>query len=113
MLNDTRQRSLRRKLRQRMTAGERTLWSKLRAGRLAGYKFRRQTSIDQYIVDFYCAAAKLILEIDGDVHGFKERRESDRSRQKHLESLGFKVLRFTNGEVKYSIEGVSPSQRMS
>ena len=58
------------------------------------------------IVDFYCAEKKLILEIDGRVHDFYGRNESDLKRQRYLESLGFKILRFTNEEIKGSIEGV-------
>ena len=65
-----------------------------------------RTSIESYIVDFYCAERKLILEIDGSVHLLYEKPESDLNRQKHLERLGFKVLRFTNEEVKNSIEVV-------
>jgi very-short-patch-repair endonuclease len=89
-----------------MTAAEQTLWSKLRSRRLATYKFQRQTSIDQYVVDFYCAEKKLIIELDGDVHGFKQQEIHDRNRQSFLESRGFRVLRFTNDDVKESMEGV-------
>ena len=86
-----------------MTAAEKILWSKLRSRRLEDHKFRRQISIDQYIVDFYCAEKKLVLEIDGDVHGFDRQRQLDQQRQQYLESRGFIILRFTNGEVKNSI----------
>ena len=89
-----------------MTAAEQTLWSKLRSRRLSAYKFQRQTSIDQYIVDFYCAEKKLIIELDGDVHGFKKQTIHDKNRQLFLESRGFRVLRFTNDDVKESMEGV-------
>ena len=89
-----------------MTAGERTLWSKLRGYRLNGHRFHRQTSIDNYIADFYCAERKLVLEIDGSIHLLYEKAESDFRRQQHLEKLGFKVLRFTNEEVKNSVEMV-------
>jgi very-short-patch-repair endonuclease len=89
-----------------MTAAERTLWGKLRSRRLSNHKFQRQTSIDRYIVDFYCAEKKLILEIDGDVHAFNHQRMRDQQRQTYLESLGFTILRFTNDDVKNSIDGV-------
>ncbi len=92
-----------------MTVAERTLWGKLRSRHLGKYKSQRQTSIDNYIVDFYCAEKKLILEIDGDVHGFDRQRWLDQKRQHYLESRGFTVLRFTNVEVKDSIEGVLTS----
>ena len=58
------------------------------------------------MVDFYCAEKKLIWEIDGSVHLFYGKPESDLKRQNYLEKLGFKVLRFTNEEVKNSIEMV-------
>jgi very-short-patch-repair endonuclease len=106
MLNDPPQRSRRRLLRRRMTAAERTMWSKLRGNRLHGHRFHRQTSIDNYIADFYCSEKKLVLEIDGSIHLFYEKGESDLKRQQYLEQLGFKVLRFTNEEVKNSIEVV-------
>jgi very-short-patch-repair endonuclease len=106
MMNDELQKNRRRSLRRHMTAAERTLWGKLRSRRLENHKFQRQTSIDQYIVDFYCAEKKLVLEIDGDVHGFNRQRRLDQKRQQYLESLGFTILRFTNEEIKNSIEGV-------
>ena len=66
----------------------------------------RQTSIEKYVVDFYCAEKKLILEIDGSIHLLYGKPESDLIRQRFLEKLGSKVLRFTNEEVKNSIETV-------
>ena len=89
-----------------MTGAERTLWVKLRSRSLAGYKFKRQISIDQYIVDFYCAEKRLVLEIDGTVHGFYQQRQHDQERQIDLESRGFTVLRFTNAQIKNSIGAV-------
>ena len=62
--------------------------------------------MEGYVVDFYCPEKKLILEIDGSVHLFYGKPESDLKRQDYLERLGFKVLRFTNEEVKNSIEMV-------
>ncbi len=106
MLNNPEQKSQRRSLRRRMTTAERTVWSRLRSSRLSRYKFRRQTSIGTYIVDFYCAKKKLIIEIDGDVHAFSTQECHDICRQKHLELLGFRVLRFTNGEVRDSMTAV-------
>ena len=89
-----------------MTAAERTLWTKLRGYRFNGHRFHRQTSIENYFVDFYCAEKKLILEIDGSIHFFYGKPESDLRRQHDLEALGFRVLRFTNDEIKHSIEMV-------
>ena len=93
-------------LRRKMTAAERSLWVKLRGHRFNGHRFHRQTSIENYVVDFYCAEKKLILEIDGSIHLLYGKPESDLKRQNHLEKLGFKVLRFTNEEVKNCIEMV-------
>ena len=89
-----------------MTPAERTLWAKLRGYRFHGHRFHRQTSIKNYIVDFYCAENKLILEIDGSIHLFYGKPESDLKRQRYLENLGFKIIRFTNEDIKNSIEMV-------
>ena len=89
-----------------MTPAERTLWSKLRGRRFKGHRFHRQTSISNFIVDFYCPDKKLIIEIDGSIHLLYGKPRSDLERQKYIEALGFKVIRFTNEEVKLSIESV-------
>jgi len=106
MLNDSPQKSRRRLLGKKMTPAERTLWAKLRGYRFHGHRFHRQTSIKNYIVDFYCAEKKLILEIDGSIHLFYGKPESDLKRQRYLENLGFKIIRFTNEDIKNSIEMV-------
>jgi very-short-patch-repair endonuclease len=87
MINDSPQKKTRRSLRRRMTAAEQSLWSKLRSRRLAAYKFQRQTSINQYIVDFYCAQKKLIIELDGDVHGFEKQKVHDQKRASNSRNL--------------------------
>jgi very-short-patch-repair endonuclease len=58
-------------------------------------------------VDFYCAEAKLVIEIDGDVHAHPEQARQDEKRSKHLEELGYKIIRFTNDEVLNNLEGVA------
>lgn len=63
------------------------------------YKFRRQYSIGKYIVDFYCQKSKLAIEIDGDSHYQIGAEYKDKTRQKYLESLGIKVIRFTNTDI--------------
>ena len=68
----------------------------MKSGNLGGRKFRRQHSIDNYIVDFCCPSEKLIIELDGDPHGDYIRIEKDITRDKYLEELGFTVLRFEN-----------------
>jgi very-short-patch-repair endonuclease len=67
-------------------------------------KFRRQHAIDGYIVDFYCAAVRLVVEVDGPVNDTQ--READSERQKHLKSLGLRVLRFTNEQVLSDLSNV-------
>jgi very-short-patch-repair endonuclease len=86
------------------TEAEDKLWQHLRNRQLTGLKFRRQHSIERFIVDFYCAEAKLIIEIDGPVHEYSE--EEDVIRQEFLESRGFRVLRFTNEHVFNSLDDV-------
>ena len=94
-----------RELRQPQTPAESTLWNLLRNRNLK-YKFRRQHPIDCFIIDFYCAEAKLLIEIDGASHLEKEQQEYDQARTEYLEALGHKVIRFTNDDVRYNIHAV-------
>ncbi len=84
-------------LRQTMTDAENKLWRQLRAGRFAGYKFKRQAPVGQYVVDFIAASSKLIIEIDGGQH--TERAHEDALRTTFLELQGFRVIRFWNDDV--------------
>lgn len=86
------------------TPAEALLWQALRGRQLGGYRFRRQHAIRQFIVDFYCHDAKLVIEVDGSSHDGAE--EYDAERQLILEALGFRVLRFTNEEVLTSLPAV-------
>ena len=86
-----------RDLRKNATAAERLLWSSLRAGQVAGLKFRRQQPIDHYVVDFFCASMRLVIELDGASH--EDRVRYDINRQQHLESQGLRVMRFHNDEI--------------
>ncbi len=81
------------------------LWSALRKKQL-GVKFRRQHTIGHYIVDFYCAELRLVIEIDGESHFTSEGMVYDEIRDKFLESCGLKVLHFTNQQVMCELEGV-------
>ena len=92
-----------RELRQPQTPAERTLWSRLR-NRQLGPKFRRQHPIGRFIVDFYCAQAKLAIEIDGDTHA--DQVEYDAERTAWLAEQGVRVVRFTNRQVHRQIEDV-------
>ena len=94
-----------RELRQPQTAAEATLWQHLRNRKLT-YKFRRQHPIEFFIVDFYCAAAKLLIEVDGDSHFTEDQLQCDRARTETLESLGYRLIRFTNSDVRYNLSAV-------
>ncbi len=95
-----------RKLRCAMTNSERRLWQRVRRNQLKGYKFTRQKTIGNYIVDFYCPSAKLVIEIDGSQHYLEEGAEKDKIRDKRLADLGLTVMRFSNRDVFTNIEGV-------
>jgi very-short-patch-repair endonuclease len=84
-----------RYLRQNMTVTERRLWLKLRGRQLDGWKFRRQHPIGEYVVDFYCPAARLVIELDGASHDREDRFDYGQRRQAWLESQCYKVLRFS------------------
>ncbi len=88
-------------MRRQPTIAEAKLWQRLRNNQVVGRKFRRQHTLGQFVVDFYCAEARLIIEVDGPIHD--DRGEEDSVRQQFLEAHGFKVLRFSNDEVNASI----------
>jgi very-short-patch-repair endonuclease len=94
-----------RELRQPQTPAEQKLWSRLRDRQLDGLKFRRQHPIARFIIDFYCAEARLCIEIDGDSHA--EQVEYDQARTAYLNELGYTVMRFTNREVFGQLEVVA------
>ncbi len=97
--------SLRRKLRQTMPKGERLLWNKLRNNQL-NFKFRRQFSIDNFVVDFCCPKLKLIVEIDGLSHAEEDIFEKDQKREEFLSSLGFIFKRYNSKDVFEKTEEV-------
>ncbi|MFD3001286.1 endonuclease domain-containing protein [Pontibacter toksunensis] len=86
-------------LRNNMTPAEEELWRLLRKHRLSGHKFRRQHSIGSYIVDFYCASEKLVIEVDGSVHDTAEAIANDKVRDETLQHLGYKIIRIRNSKV--------------
>lgn len=99
--------ALSRELRKKGTLSEVLLWNVLKGRKIKGYQFMRQKPIGDYIVDFFCSKLKLIIEIDGISHN--DKGESDRIRQKKLESLGLSVLRFYDWDVKKNIRAVVQS----
>ena len=94
-----------RELRRPQTPAETTLWRVLRNRNLQ-YKFRRQHPIENFIVDFYCAQAKLCIEIDGFTHLEPSQAEYDAARTTYLEESGYKVIRFTNDDVRHNLDAV-------
>ena len=87
-----------------LAPAEGKLWAYLREDKLNGVSFRRQHAIGNFIVDFVSVKRKLIVELDGSQH--LEQAEYDAERSKYFESLGYKVIRFWNGQVENEIEGV-------
>jgi very-short-patch-repair endonuclease len=88
-----------RDLRRTPTETERAAWDLLRSLRFKGFKFRRQHPVGAYIADFCCVERRLIVELDGGVHGQPSQGRSDARRDAHLQTLGYTVLRLPNGIV--------------
>jgi len=97
---------LSRQLRNNSTDAERRLWSKLRLRQLNGLQFYRQRIVVNYIVDFLCPRAKLVIEVDGGQHYYGKSQINDLKRDEYLKNLGFKILRFSDRDVLTNIEGV-------
>ena len=97
--------SRRKSLRNNMPAPEQRIWYFIKSKQL-GYKFRRQYSFGNYIVDFYCPELRLVVEIDGDSHGTEESVLYDKKRSEYLESAGVLIKRYNNGDIMKNIEGV-------
>ncbi len=104
MKSDETMLSYARELRREMTPHERKLWYLFL--RKYPVKFYKQKIIGQYIVDFYCAPAKLVIEIDGTQHYEEDGKVRDRTRDEKLNSLGLTVLRFSNWEIDRSFQAV-------
>ena len=101
---DGRKKSFAQKLRREMTKQERHLWYDF----LKSYpiQFRRQKQFGYYIVDFYCGAARLVVELDGSQHFDSEGKQYDRTRDEYLQSIGLCVLRFSNRDVNERFDSV-------
>jgi very-short-patch-repair endonuclease len=82
------------------------MWKYLSRRQMHGSKFRRQYSVDQYVLDFYCPELKLAIEIDGDSHFMPGAEEQDRTRQEYIEAYEIRFLRFTNADVCENLDGV-------
>ena len=93
-----------RRLRKDAPFPEPLLWTRLRNRQVGSLYFRRQHPVGQYIVDFYCAATKLVIELDGESHD--DRRQYDAERTTFLESQGLRVIRFADDHVLNDLDGV-------
>jgi len=89
-----------------MTVAERALWHCLRRKQLDGYRFRRQHPIGRFVLDFYCPALKLAVELDGAQHYSVDGKASDSERSAWLQTQGIQVLRFLNQEVFEDMDNV-------
>ena len=97
--NKSSEKEKRRKLRQYQTNAEELVWRVLRNMQMLGYKFKRQYSVDHFVIDVYCPELKLAVEIDGESHNNPEQREYDIKRQKYLEEFNIKFVRIKDEEL--------------
>ncbi|GAA4808924.1 hypothetical protein GCM10011365_17050 [Marinicella pacifica] len=97
---------LARQLRNQSTKSEIKLWQFLKGKQLKGYRFNRQKPLLNYIADFYCYELKLVIELNGYSHDFKDGQNRDFKKQQDLERAGLRVVRFTDNDVMDNIEGV-------
>ena len=104
--NDPYLKDRRRKLRRTQTDAERAFWNRVRNEQFFGLKFFRQYSVGPYILDFYCPAKKMAVELDGGQHNLSDGREYDAERTAYLNGHEIVVVRFWNNEVLQEIEGV-------
>jgi very-short-patch-repair endonuclease len=95
-----------RELRKNMTDAEKLLWSRIRRKQMKDFQFYRQKIIGNYIVDFYCPKADLVIELDGGQHYTAEGKERDRIRDAFMSGRGLRVVRFSDKEVFDNLEGV-------
>jgi very-short-patch-repair endonuclease len=89
-----------------MTDSEKLLWSRIRRKQLKGAQFYRQKIVGDYIVDFYCPSARIIVEVDGGQHFEQAAKLRDHQRDKYLSRLGFRVLRFPSWEVMKDVDNI-------
>jgi very-short-patch-repair endonuclease len=93
-----------RQLRHRLTPAETKLWQALKNRQLGNLRWRCQHPIGRFIVDFYCPACRLIIEVDGGIH--QQQQDYDLARTEHLQEYGYTVIRFSNEAVESNLETV-------
>jgi very-short-patch-repair endonuclease len=106
MVSTSIRRAAAKKLRANTTPHERILWRALKEIPLEGTHFRRQAPIGRYVVDFFCPAKRLIIEVDGGHHNDDDDARRDRDRQHWLEKAGYRVVRFWNSEITTDLTAV-------
>ena len=94
---------LARNLRNNSTLSEVLFWNEVKGKQILGYQFLRQKPIGNFIVDFYCPKLKLVIEIDGDSHGYKKAIQQDEMKEKNLSKIGLELIRYDDHDVKTSI----------
>ena len=97
--NKSIEKTKRRKLRQNQTEAEKLIWRFIRNRQLLGFKFKRQYSIDHFVIDFYCPELKLAIEADGASHNESGRKEYDFRREKYLKKFGISFVRIKDEEL--------------
>ncbi|MFA7348973.1 MAG: DUF559 domain-containing protein [Desulfurivibrionaceae bacterium] len=95
-----------RSLRTNMTDSEQVLWQHIRRKQIHGVQFYRQKPLFAFVVDFYCPAAKLVIELDGSQHFAEEHQAKDQERDAVLAGSGLRVLRFDNGKILSETDAV-------
>ncbi|NMG06035.1 endonuclease domain-containing protein [Brasilonema sp. UFV-L1] len=106
LYNRASEKEKRQNLRNNMTKAEKMLWDKIKGKQIESCKFRRQYSVAQFIIDFYCPELKLAIEIDGESHFQEDAVKYDKERQIFIESAGIIFLRFTNNEVFENLNSI-------
>ena len=102
--NKITEKNKRRELRQRQTHTDEIVWPRIRNRKMLGLKFKRQYSIDKFVLDFYCSELKIAIEIDGSIHELEEINLYDIQRQKYIEGYGIIFIRITNKEISDNSE---------
>jgi len=101
-----------RLLRLNATSAEQELWKYIRKRQLDGLRFRRQHPVDQFILDFYCHESCLAIELDGEVHNYREQKMYDKEREIIIAGFGIRIIRFKNEEVFNSLDTVLSKIKM-
>jgi len=89
-----------------MTLAEKRLWGRINKRQIKGFRFCRQKPLGAFIVDFYCQKAKLVIEVDGEIHLKEDTKRDDENKDEYFKVIGLTVLRFTNDDVFTDIERV-------